>query len=176
MPPALMANAEARTASTSIRAMGRQQHCTSCLPAVLPARQRCPRSSRAVTPCVQVQPTSVSQNGMHMTSCSSLRGGRAWMEMAKPPLVQAPPQRLLLRCAVTGASPPPPAAAAAAADGPRPHAQAEANANVAGGSGSSGGFVDARVAHVYRIEGLGTLTLEGGLPGAKSLHSRYLVA
>ena len=73
--------------------------------------------------------------------------------------MQAPPQRPLLRCAATGALP---AAAAATADGPQPQAQAEAA--VVDGSGS-GSHVGARVAHVYRIEGFGTLTLEGALPG-----------
>jgi hypothetical protein len=80
--------------------------------------------------------------------------------------VQAPPQRLLLRCAAAGALSAT-AAAAAAAEGPRPPAQAE-------GSDSSSDL-NARVAHVYRIEGLGTLTLEGALPGAKLLYSCYLV-
>jgi hypothetical protein len=73
--------------------------------------------------------------------------------------MQAPSRCPMLRRVVAGASPAA-AAAAAAADVPRPQVEAAA----AEGDGGSGD-VYARVAHVYRIEGLGTLTLEGALPG-----------
>jgi hypothetical protein len=81
-------------------------------------------------------------------------------------LMQATMRHQLLQCAAAGAS-------RATADGAQPVAQAEASTVDDNGSSSSSSdsssAVDARVAHVYRMEGLGTLTLEGALAGKFSM-------